>query len=68
MGSCQDPLRSASHQTLTDLTTERNNLPSADESEEVIMATKDKNSKRAMAKKPAQKTLREKREAKKNKK
>jgi hypothetical protein len=32
------------------------------------MATKDKNSKKAMAKKPAQKTLREKREAKRNKK
>jgi hypothetical protein len=32
------------------------------------MATKDKNSKKSMAKKPAQKTLKEKREAKKNKK
>jgi len=36
--------------------------------EDVIMATKDKNSKKSMAKKPAQRTLKEKREAKKNKK
>jgi hypothetical protein len=36
--------------------------------EDVTMATKDKNSKKSMAKKPAQKTLKEKRQAKQNKK
>ena len=35
--------------------------------EETDMATKDKNAKKSMAKKPAQKTLKEKRQAKKNK-
>ena len=36
--------------------------------QEVSMATKDRNSKKSMEKKPAQKTLKEKRQAKKNKK
>jgi hypothetical protein len=36
--------------------------------EEVSMATKDKNSKKSMEKKPAQKTLKEKRQARKDKK
>jgi hypothetical protein len=40
----------------------------AGQREDVIMATKDKNAKKSMAKKPAQKTLKEKRQAKKNKK
>jgi hypothetical protein len=35
---------------------------------EVMMASKDKNSKKTMGKKPAQKTLKEKRQAKKDKK
>ena len=36
--------------------------------QEVTLASKDKNAKKAMAKKPAQKTLKEKRQAKKDKK
>ena len=36
--------------------------------EEVVMASKDQNSKKTMGKKPAQKTLTEKRQAKKDKK
>ena len=36
--------------------------------EEVSMATKDKNSKKSMEKKPAQKTLKQKRQARKDKK
>ena len=35
--------------------------------QEVVMATKDKNAKKTMAKKPAQKTLKEKRQAKRDK-
>ena len=34
---------------------------------EVVMASKDKNAKKTMAKKPAQKTLKEKRQAKRDK-
>ena len=41
--------------------------PPQSQREDVIMATKDKNSKKSMAKKPAQKTLKEKRQAKKSK-
>jgi hypothetical protein len=40
----------------------------ASSDEEVRMATKDKNAKKAQAKKPAQKSLKEKRQAKKDKK